>query len=165
MQSTTPQPPISCKRGPAEFRPVLHLPNPPSARSTLVLTLAPGVSCSVFLSPRYTLLFLVVADAWNQDEDWNETLRGFRTKAELGERVSNPSNGNPVTEDTVRAYVREIRAAIRGEIKRVVDSFLLPEGCELHFPHLIESARMLGYRIGTCGIEILAPRTTLPATA
>jgi hypothetical protein len=153
-----------CERGPRGSRPVLHLAYPPSAQSTLEITLAPGITCEVLLAPRYTLFLLLVADAWNQDEGQIETQRGFRTKAELGERLSNPTNEKPVTEETVRAYVREIRAEIRAEIKRAVDSLRLPDRCEIRIPDLIENVRMLGYRIGACGLEILQPRSSLAPT-
>ena len=154
-----------CQRGSTEFRPVLHLPYPAAAKSTLELTLARGVTCYVLLAPRHTLLLLIVADAWNQDEGKVESQRGFRTKAELRGRLSNPSNANPVTETTVSQYVREIRAEIKAQIKKVLDSLSLREGCELRTPDLIESLRMLGYRIGTSGLEIMQPRTSpIPTT-
>ena len=60
---------------------------------------------------------------------------------------------------------REIRAEIKAQIKKVLDSLSLREGCELRTPDLIESLRMLGYRIGTCGLESMQPRTTpIPTT-
>lgn len=167
MPNTKPPPRVlsCCRRGSAEFRPVLHLPYPAAAKSTLELTLARGFTCEVLLAPRHTLILLIVADAWNQDEGKVESQRGYRTKAELGGRLSNPSNANPVSETTVGQYVRELRAEIRDQIKMAVDSLTLPEGCELRIPDLIESLRMLGYRIGTCGLEIMQPRTSpIPTT-
>jgi hypothetical protein len=128
------------------------------------MKLAPGIICTVRLAPRYTLLLQIVAEAWNEDDDSNETFRGYRTKKELGPRVSNPSNEEAVEEETVRAYVRELRAIVRTEIKRVLDSLQISEGLQLHIPHLIETGRHLGYRIGVCGIEILQPRASALST-
>jgi hypothetical protein len=150
----------SCRRGPAELRPVLHLAYPASARSTLELKLAPGVTCEVLLAPRYTLFLLVLADAWNKDEGRIETQRGFRTNAELGECLRNPSKHTPVTEETVRAYVREIRA----KIKQAVASLCLRDRRRLRIPALIENAPNTGYRIGACGLETLQPRASLVLT-
>ncbi len=79
MPNTKPPPRVlsCCRRGPAEFRPVLHLPYPAAAKSTLELTLARGVTCEVLLAPRHTLFLLIVADAWNQDEGKVESQRGY----------------------------------------------------------------------------------------
>jgi hypothetical protein len=154
----------SCEKGPEELRPVLHLPNPAYARSTLELRFPGGVRCVVPLAPRHTLLLLVLVKVWNQDEGRVETQRGYRKKEELGEPLSNPSNPNPVSETTVGQYVRETRKQIKAKIQSAIDSLCLPEGCKPGIPNLIQSERGLGYRIGPCGLTILQPRMSLPCT-
>jgi hypothetical protein len=154
----------SCEKGPEEFRPVLHLPNPASARSTLELRFPGGVRCVVPLAPRYTLLLLVLARAWEQDEGTVEEQRGYRKKEELGGPVRNPSNPKPISETTVGQYVRETRKQIREKMQSAIDSLRLSEERKPSIPNLIQSEPGLGYRIGTCGLTIRHPRPSVLCT-
>jgi hypothetical protein len=148
----------SCERGPEEFRPILHLPNPASARSTLELRFPGGVRCVVRLAPRYTLLLRVLAEAWEQDKRTVEEHRGYLTRDELGALVRSPSNPNPVSDTTVGMYVRETRKEIREKMQSAIDSLCLPEHRRPEVPNLIQSEPGLGYRIGPCGLTVRHPR-------
>jgi hypothetical protein len=149
----------SCERGPEEFRPILHLPNPASARSTLELRFPGGVRCVVRLAPRYTLLLRVLAKAWEQDDGTVEEQRGYRMREELGGSVRSPSNPNPVSDTTVGMYVRETRKQIREKMQSAIDSLCLPENLRPTIPNLIQSEPGLGYRIGPCGLTVRHPRS------
>ena len=150
-----PRNPTCCKRGPEDGRPILCLPRLPGAPSVLVVKLAPGVECNVQLPPRYTGLILAVVDSWHADEGEVETLRGFRTAAELGKRYAEFSSaGVSITEKAVRAYVYEIKV----RIARAVSSLDPRKRMDIRVPGLLEAWRVLGYRIDRCGLEVVHPR-------
>jgi hypothetical protein len=145
----------SCKRGPEGRRPILYLPRLPGAPSVLQLNLAPEVECDVQLAPRYTRLLLAAVDAWHADEGEIETLRGFRTAAELGEHCGELSHvGVSISEEAVRAYVHEIKT----HIARAVDRLFPRKRVDIPVPVLFETRRILGYRINRCGLEIVQAR-------
>jgi hypothetical protein len=107
------------------------------------------------LPPRYTAFILAVVDAWHQDDGELETLRGYRTAAQLGERYAEFSNaGLSITEETVRAYIYEIKV----RIAKAVSSLQPVEGIEIRAPGLFEGWRVLGYRVDACGLEIVQVR-------
>jgi hypothetical protein len=113
----------------------------------------------VQLAPRYTAFILAVVDAWHADDGALETLRGFRSAAELGEHYARFSHaGLSITEETVRAYVYEIKV----RIAKAVSSLDPNKPIEIRAPGLLEGWRVLGYRIDECGLEIVQfrPRET-----
>lgn len=147
--------PASCKRGPDALRPILGLPPEAAAPSALQLRFGAGLECTVPLPPRYTAFILAVVDAWNQDDGELEALRGYRSAAQLGERYAEFSHaGLSITEETVRAYIYEIKV----RIAEAVSSLQPVEGIEIRAPRLFEGWRVLGYRIDACGLEIVQVR-------
>jgi hypothetical protein len=96
-----------------------------------------------------------VVDAWHADEDEVETLRGFRTAAELGEHCGESSHaGVSISEEAVRAYVHEIKAHVARAVALLYPYSRIP----FRVPVLLEARRVLGYRISRCGLEIVQPR-------
>ena len=145
----------SCKRGLEDRRPILCIARSPAAPSVLVVKVTPGDECEVHLPPRYTALLLALVDAWQADEGEVETLRGYRTAAELGGHYAKFSHtGASITEETVRAYVYEIKV----RIARKVSSLYPGKRFEIRAFGPLEALRMVGYRIDKCGLEIVQAR-------
>lgn len=153
--TSPPRNPASCKRGLDDRRPILCLPRSPGASSVLLLKLTPEVECEVHLAPRYTALLLALVDAWNADEGDIEILRGFRTAAELGRHYAEFSQvGDSISEEAVRAYVHELKVSVA----KAVSSLDPHERFDIRVPVLLDARRLIGYRIGRCGLEIVQPR-------
>jgi len=147
---------VSCERGPKDRRPTLHLARQAGAGGTLKLPLADDITCEVFVPQRYVVLLRLITDAWRADDDEIEAHRGFRTTEEIGAAFgSPPGNGRPITGDSVRSYVHDLKVRIR----KAISALRSDERNDLEMPPLLETGRKLGYRIGPCGLDIVRPRS------
>ncbi len=113
----------SCESGPAELRPVLHLPNPAHAGARSSCGSTGGVTMRGLAGSPHTLLLLVLACAWKQDEGAVETQRGLpQARGARWALLSNPSNPKPVSETTVGAVRARDQEQIKRQDQRAIDS-------------------------------------------
>lgn len=149
------RPPTSCNRGPEKLRPKLHLRYTTNERSVLALPLASGAICLVPLAARYTRFLFSLVEAWREDDDEIEALRGFSTKAQISKRLTELSPTRRIVDpETVSAYVYEIRNRIAEALAKLESD----EGGDHPPPALLENQRGLGYRIGACGLDVVRSR-------
>lgn len=142
-----------CLRGCEALRPVLYIFDAPRKPGLLVVPLAPGVEIRVHLARRFVNTMLLVLDAWNDQPDAPDMLRGFRNADELGELFAGmPGSRGVVSRRTVTSHIEDIREAIRGVIARHHG----PEAVARFYVDPFETSpqRGLGYRIGRNGLVV-----------
>jgi hypothetical protein len=122
----------------------------------LLLKPAACARVEVLLPQRYVFPLIVLASAWFEDGVEPEALRGFRSAAEIGDRVAKVSPRGPIRDTAAKAYVCETSALVRKAIRPrapglggagVFDLFALFD--------LFERRRKLGYRIASCGLDVM----------
>jgi hypothetical protein len=121
------------------------------------LLLKPAACARVekLLPQRYVFLLIVLASAWCEDGLEPEALRGFRSAAEIGDRIAKISPRGRIRDTAAKAYVCETSALVRRAILPHASGVGGASAGVFALFDLFERRRKLGYRIGPCGLDVM----------
>ena len=128
--------------------PTLYLPGGGGWDGFLFLPLTQRVTVAVKLTPSKVRLLVALAEAMRADAGLSRAARGWRRPERLARIVADQTGwGYMVEAQTVRAYLAQIKRAVRKEVRAA------RRGAKV--PQLLEHRRGLGVRLATDRLMIV----------